>query len=208
MISITTAQDPNIASTRLKSKAPTSPQLIPPISNRTNAILCNRHIFPCIIGVGYELYMQYNRTYELTKNGEHNMRGILSYMPEKKTRSNKTKAVSKISKKLQEIQEQITDIQNTLEEMHFSIDKMRPPTAWKRAVHSFGKGIVQALGFLFGTTIIAALLFFILQKTIANDKVQAWMNERATTFINNSLSNFSDQHIDPLPNVDLPFFNE
>jgi len=97
--------------------------------------------------------------------------------------------------KIESLEKEVNDLSLAIEDLHEDIKKMLPKSPGRRMLNSIGSGILKGLGFIIGTTIIAALFIFLIQKALQTDVVQSWISEQITTAVENSVENAVDNTI-------------
>ncbi len=80
---------------------------------------------------------------------------------------------------------QLKAIRSELKAIRKELDKSLHKSFWKRAAVSFGTGITKGVGLIIGTTIIAAIVIFLLQtlisKTGFGDSLEGWIQGQLQT---------------------------
>lgn len=128
---------------------------------------------------------------------------IIFHMAEKINLKSEEYSHKKSSKKkssaIAELRDEIEDLHLAIETLHRDLKRMSPPNPWKRAGRSFAGGIVKGLGFIFGTTIIAAIMIWGIQKAISSPIAENWLTDKISSIITDAVQN-------TVSNVDLPSF--
>lgn len=115
----------------------------------------------------------------------------------KSQESLRKKTTDKKSTAISELREEIQDLHVAIQTLHKDLKRMSPPSPWKRAGRSFTGGILKGLGFIFGTTIIAALMIFGIQKVLNSKIAENWLSEQISGIVNSAVES-------TISNVDLP----
>ncbi|PIT86119.1 MAG: hypothetical protein COU33_04925 [Candidatus Magasanikbacteria bacterium CG10_big_fil_rev_8_21_14_0_10_43_6] len=94
------------------------------------------------------------------------------------------------------LQKELHDLRKSVDELHKDVRKLAPPHPVKHALILFSQGALKGLGFIFGTTFIAAVTVFLFQKILQTEQAQVWINDHITNVIEESITN-TVGHIDP-----------
>ena len=87
------------------------------------------------------------------------------------TQTRPVKKTSNVAKLTQEIE----NLHEAIEELHEDVRKIAPKSGIHKAGMSFLNGILKGLGFLIGTTLVAAILIWGLSKALNSQVVQDWI---------------------------------
>ncbi len=125
---------------------------------------------------------------------------------EKNQRSKpKSKVRTRTTAKIESLEKEVNDLSLAIEDLHEDIRKMLPKSAGRRMLNNLGSGILKGLGFIIGTTIIAALFIFLIQKALQTDVVQSWISDQISSAVEASVDKAVDNTIG---DFNLPFFGE
>ena len=80
-------------------------------------------------------------------------------------------------KEVDDLSKEIDELGVIINELHEDIKKMTPKSAWKRAGLNLLTGITKGVGLIIGTTIIAGIIFLVLQRVLNSPTVQTWIGE-------------------------------
>lgn len=101
--------------------------------------------------------------------------------------------------KIESLEKEVNDLSLAIEELHDDIRKMIPKSAGRRAMNSIGNGVLRGLGFIIGTTVIAAILIFGIQQALQSQIIQDWISSQFSTVIEKSIENAKNE-------INIPFF--
>lgn len=86
------------------------------------------------------------------------------------------------------LETELSQLRKTVEELHKDLHHLRPGITWKKVFEGFWVGSARALGFIFGTAILATLIIAILQQVVQTDDFDRWIEERLSGAVSEILS--------------------
>ena len=92
-------------------------------------------------------------------------------------------------------------LHEAIDDLHLEIHKLTPPTAIRKAVRSFATGLVKGVGFVVGTTLIAALLIYFVQQSLESGKLQDWVGDQVRGAITESIDEYTPSFLQRDQNV-------
>ena len=92
-------------------------------------------------------------------------------MPPTKKKTTRSAAGKKQHLRHEELVQEMHQLHEAIDDLHLEIHKLTPPTAIRKAVRSFATGLVKGVGFVVGTTLIAALLIYFVQQSLESGLV-------------------------------------
>lgn len=98
-------------------------------------------------------------------------------MPTKKSTTSTSSNISESQK--------LTDAMNALREQ---LKKNQPKTGWRRIVQKIGNGVLSGIGLAVGSTLIAGLVFVLLQQIVTSSAFQDRVSEAIGTIVSQSIS--------------------
>lgn len=105
-------------------------------------------------------------------------------MPETKPKKKPTRVpganTQKLVDKLDELHETVMEIQE-------DVERIKPHSAFKRFLGHFAQGVLRGIGFVFGTTILAAVIVVALQQFFQSEKFQEWLGDAFITVLTPAL---------------------
>ena len=112
-------------------------------------------------------------------------------MPPTKKKTTRSAAGKKQHLRHEELVQEMHQLHEAIDDLHLEIHKLTPPTAIRKAVRSFATGLVKGVGFVVGTTLIAALLIYFVQQSLESGKLQDWVGDQGRGAITESIDEYT-----------------
>ncbi len=83
------------------------------------------------------------------------------------------------------------DLREAIDDLHDEVHKLTPPTALAKVMRGFVSGVIRGVGFVIGTTVVAAILVLLAQQAIDSGKFQDWVSDQVSEAINDSIDDYA-----------------
>jgi hypothetical protein len=104
-----------------------------------------------------------------------------------KTRKVKTRSSVQHEKLIDEMR----DLRGAIDDLHDEVHKLTPPTAFAKIMRGFVSGVIRGVGFVVGTTVVAAVLVLLAQQAIESGKFQDWISSQVSDAITESIDDYA-----------------
>lgn len=112
-------------------------------------------------------------------------------MPVQKKKNQRSHASRHHVARHKELIDEMQDLHDAIDELRTEVKKLAPPTAIIKAFRGFFTGIVRGVGFVVGTTLVAAVLIYFVQQSFESGRLQNWVSDQIRGAITESIDEYT-----------------